>query len=181
MEAVEAAKEPAPIGASPAQRRIFSGFPGSSAVADVERAKRNKAAAKTAETLEKLRPGIQIGVQIGDEKEDEKGERMEALKSKGFESSTQRGTDHLTKLADQGITQGVHDALPVTASLEDFGMEQERQVLGDVGLRGACVCDNIADMAGVMAEGLENAEPHGFAEYFKEGGDGFELRLGERR
>jgi len=106
---------------------------------------------------------------------------MGALKGKGLESSTQRGADHFTKPADQGVAQGVQDALPVTASLENFGMNQERQMFGDVRLRGARKRDNITDVAGVMAEGLENAEPHGFAEYFKEGGDGFELRRCERR
>lgn len=60
-------------------------------------------------------------------------------------------------------------------------MDQEGQVPGDVGLRGACESDNITDMAWVMAEGLENAQPHRFAEYFKESGDGFELQRGERR
>jgi 6-phosphogluconate dehydrogenase (decarboxylating) len=94
-------------------------------------------------------------------------------------SSTQRGADHFTKLCHQGVTQGVHHALSIPVALDNPGMDQETQVFGNIGLGGSGAGHNVADVPGAMTNGLEDAQAHGFAEGFKEGGDGFELLWGE--
>ncbi len=61
-------------------------------------------------------------------------------------------------------------------------MEDEQgEVLGHVGLGGPRKLDNLAHMPGMVAEGLEDAQAHGFAEQFEKGGDVFELGQGEGR
>lgn len=110
-----------------------------------------------------------------------KGESIRAFRAKAWQRSIQRGADHFTKLQHQGIPEGVDDALSRSAPFEDLGVHQKPQVFGDIGLRRPCAGDDLPDMTGAVANGLKDAQTHGFAEHFKEGGDGFELLRGEGR
>ncbi len=70
--------------------------------------------------------------------------------------------------------------LAVTVAIKDAGLEEEGEVFGNVGLRGARGgLDNLGDGLWAEAEGLQDAQASGFAEGFEEGGDPLELSWGK--
>ena len=85
------------------------------------------------------------------------------------------GAYGFAEFEDERFSDAVENALAVALAVEDAGGPHEGEMFGDVGLCGACGAHDVADAEGLFAHGLEDAQAHGFAEHFEEGGDLLEV------
>jgi len=98
----------------------------------------------------------------------------------GLSRSGQGRADQLTEPRHERVAHAVKNTLPIAAALEHARPDEEREMLGNVGLSGLGEVHDVGDGARAVTNGLKDAEPGGLTERLEDGGDPFELDRGER-